>query len=394
MEKKEISKRISIISTEFPPGPGGIGIHAFNVVNELHKLGWEIQVLTNQHYADDKTIARFIAEYHSKIITLEETPSLLSLIKKIIFIYKLIVKFKSSIIISTGKHATIFGYVAKILTGLPFVTIGHGTEFGVVGKKKQWLNRKIYGGSDLLIAVSAFTRNYLESKNINPKKLTVIHNGADHIKYRPLDKDTINAFKVKQHLFNQKIILTVGNVSERKGQINIIKALPLILEHDSSVHYYCIGNPQQKDEFINEAINLNVNNNVHFLGILDDTDVVKWLNCCDVFAMMSSHTEQGDFEGFGIAVIEAALCKTPAIVSSNNSGVIESIDPDITGFGISDKNYPEIARTVLMMLSNEKGLAAMGENAYNRAISFFTWEAQVKKYDDILKIVLEREPLS
>ena len=33
------------------------------------------------------------------------------------------------------------------------------------------------------------------------------------------------------------------------------------------------------------------------------------------------YTKKGDFDGFGIAVIEAALCGKPAIVSKGNNGV-------------------------------------------------------------------------
>ena len=49
------------------------------------------------------------------------------------------------------------------------------------------------------------------------------------------------------------------------------------------------------------------------------------VNPSDIFAMTSVHTTADDFEGFGISVIEAALCKKPAIVTNSSSGVIESI---------------------------------------------------------------------
>ena len=38
--------RILIVSSEFPPGPGGIGDHAFNLAEQLTFNGFEITVLS------------------------------------------------------------------------------------------------------------------------------------------------------------------------------------------------------------------------------------------------------------------------------------------------------------------------------------------------------------
>ena len=39
-------KNILIFSSEFPPGPGGIGNHAFNLAKALSKVSFKVKVLT------------------------------------------------------------------------------------------------------------------------------------------------------------------------------------------------------------------------------------------------------------------------------------------------------------------------------------------------------------
>jgi hypothetical protein len=50
-----------LISSEFPPGPGGIGSHAYQLAAHLARLGWKITVVAPQDYAQEPEIARFTA---------------------------------------------------------------------------------------------------------------------------------------------------------------------------------------------------------------------------------------------------------------------------------------------------------------------------------------------
>jgi len=49
-----------IISSEFPPGPGGIGKHAWSMAKALIHNGVQVDVITNMDHADETTIASFL----------------------------------------------------------------------------------------------------------------------------------------------------------------------------------------------------------------------------------------------------------------------------------------------------------------------------------------------
>ena len=46
--------RLLLSASEFPPGPGGIGSHAFQVARNLLGLGWEVAVLSPQDFSSDE----------------------------------------------------------------------------------------------------------------------------------------------------------------------------------------------------------------------------------------------------------------------------------------------------------------------------------------------------
>ena len=66
--------RLLIVSSEFPPGPGGIGTHACQIARCLHAVGWDVAVATSQHYADAAAIRRFNIMEPFRITTLQDRP--------------------------------------------------------------------------------------------------------------------------------------------------------------------------------------------------------------------------------------------------------------------------------------------------------------------------------
>lgn len=385
MNKK---KSILIVSTEFPPAPGGIGSHAFALANELKILGWEVTVATEQNYATDEEIIAFNNSQNFQIVRLNPTPSAFSLLKKVFFLFKLILKNRPKYICGTGKHGAWFGYLISKICFKKSILIGHGTEFTVtMSERSKKINKFVYSNASILVSVSNYTLKTIEKVGIKNKNAHVIHNGANPLDFFKLKNEEVDKIRVINNLMDKNVILTIGNVTPRKGQEWIIRALPQILEEFPNTHYYCIGLPSIKSQLENLATDLNISSNVHFLGRLSTSEINKWTNAADIFAMTSVHNE-GDFEGFGISVIEAALCGKTAIVT-NESGVYESIIDNYTGFGVPERNPPAIAEKICLLLRDKDLKIKMETAALERAHRDFTWPKVVLKYQKLLLGELE-----
>jgi phosphatidylinositol alpha-1,6-mannosyltransferase len=91
--------------------------------------------------------------------------------------------------------------------------------------------------------------------------------------------------------------------------------------------------------------------------------------------MLSDHTADGDFEGFGIAVLEANLWRKPAI-GSRNSGIADAIDDGVTGILVDQQNDKEIAQAVSGIYNNYESYS---QKAYQWSL-LHDWEKIVRQY--------------
>jgi phosphatidylinositol alpha-1,6-mannosyltransferase len=192
------------------------------------------------------------------------------------------------------------------------------------------------------------------------------------------------SFRKKNGINGNPLLLTIGHVSERKGQAVVIRAMPHILRKLPDTHYAMIGLPTLKPELTKLAEKLGVSDHVHFLGSLPNDEVVRWLNYCHVFLMTSRVTADGDCEGFGIAVVEAALCGKPAVVS-NNSGLVEAIRDGITGVAVPEGDETATAEAVVALMSDPSRRLAMGKAAREHAEQTQTWLTCARRYDSVLR---------
>lgn len=383
------NKSVFIVSTEFLPGPGGIGSHAYQLAKELHKLGWRVTVFSEQGNCPDSEIEEFNRASDFKIVRLFPTPSMVLLLIKLLKLVWAAITQRPGVIIGTGKHGAWFAVLTGKLTFTKTALIGHGTEFIVtMSDNSHKINHKVFTTADALIHVSAYTRQIAENAGIYNNNTHILHNGGDDELFYELPADTIEKFKKDKGLTGQKIILTVGNVQPRKGHEFVIRAMPEITRHIPNAHYYCVGPPTIKPYLEGIANEANVSDAVHFPGRVLKEELLLWVNACDLFVLTSVATDYGDVEGFGIVIIEAALCKKPAVVTSN-SGPGEAIIEGVTGLGVAEKDVPAIADKIVSMLANDEQRITMGENAYKNAIENLTWSKVVKKYDSILSALIK-----
>jgi len=381
--------RLLIFSSEFPPGPGGIGTHAFQVAQELVNLGWQVQVLTPQDYAAESEIAAFNALSPFPIQRLQRKANRAAQsLYQIRELLAAVGSFQPELLLASGENAV---YLSAFAQGfppvrrLPRAAVWHGSI--QPNPSMQRLARWCYSRADAVISVSRYSQERLAETGARLKKSYIIHNGADAQYYMPLSAGESEAFRRRFAADGSQILLTVGNVTERKGQEVVIRALPQILTSQPNVQYWMAGLPTLQAKLEKLAGELGVSAHIHFLGRLDNTDLRAAYNACDIFLMTSRHSRDGQFEGFGIAAIEAALCGKPAVVS-DNSGLVEAILPGETGL-VARENDPEsTAEAILQLLEDPALRQRMGEQAQRRALGEQTWAASAAQYDRVLREVL------
>lgn len=374
--------RVLILSREFPPGPGGIGTHAFFMANQFSQNGMQVLVITPQDHADIEQLQAYNKEQNFHIVTLRDDMGLLhKALSHVKIINRWIQEWSPDVLLATGsRSAWILSILSKKFK-LPWIAIGHGTEFG--GNKWNWrslLTRWAFNHADGVICVSNYTKGVMNAHGIIPKKTAVIPNGANSDFFvKKAQAEPSHFFKGTEFQENILSLLTVGNVTDRKGQEVVIRAMPEVLARYPNVHYFMVGMPTIRAKLEQIARDLGIEDHIHFLGQLENEQLLKAYQDCDIFIMTSRKLANGDFEGFGIAVIEAALCGKPAIVS-NGSGLTEAVIDGQTGIYVQENDPHETAGAIIQLTTDADLRMYLGENAYARAQQELTWHMIGEKY--------------
>ncbi len=379
--------RVLIASSEFPPGPGGIGTHAYELARQLHLLGWESLVVTAQDYASENEIATFTRSQPFPIVRFRSLPGTpLKALDRWRTLALGCRRWQPDVLVATGERiAWLMSLVAR---GKPWIAIGHGTEFGAPASWIGKLTRYAFMQATAIVCVSEHTRGQMLRAGIRPRLDHVIPNGADDARFRVLPDAEMARARSRLGLNGRRVLVTVGHVSHRKGQEVVIRALPEILARVPHTVYLMIGYPTEKQPLLALAEELGIREHVRFTGVVEPEQVVTYMNCADVFVMTSRLTHDGDFEGYGIAVVEAALCGKPAVVAGD-SGLTEAITEGETGFSVPQNDPATTARAILELLESAALRSRMGEAARDRALAEQTWDKRITSYDRILRQVAE-----
>ncbi len=386
--------RLLLVCTEFPPGPGGIGTHAWQIARGLDQLGWDVAVLTPQDYAAESEIQAFNRDQPFQIRRLQDVSGApRKAIYRLKSLRQSIRDWQPLIVLASGGRASWLTAWATLRCSIPWASVGHGTEFAPCSSWERAITRWAYSRADGLVAVSNYSRRRLIELGIQPGFLKVIHNGADPSVFYPLKQDKIQRYKRSLNLPRAPILLTVGNVTERKGQDIVIQALPEVLREFPGTQYLVAGLPTLAMELRELSNRLGISDNVRFLGRVEPAELVLLYNACDVFVLTSRHTSSGDFEGYGIAVVEAALCGKPA-VGTENSGLAEAMVDGQTGLLVPEDDPPSVAGAILTLLRSREMRGRLGEAARRRALKEQTWETRTAIYDAFLRQIIHQSTQS
>lgn len=374
--------RLLLLSTEFPPGPGGIGTHAYQVARHLSGQAWAVAVATPQPYVSAADRDAFNAGLPFALVTLDDRGGALWPARRLRDLAGAVRAHRPDVLMATGSRALWAAAALSPLFRLPWLAIAHGSELTAGGTERR-LTAGSLDRATAVVAVSEYTAGLVRDI-ARPRRLEVILNAADGDRFRP-GLDTA-ALRQDLGLNGDRVLLTVGNVSERKAQDIVIRALPDVLARCPDTTYLIAGLPTRRAEFEALARELGVAGRVRFTGVVADEALPGLYNLSDLFVLVSRKTESGDVEGYGIVVQEAALCGVPAVVSQG-CGLTEAITEGVTGVSVPAESPAPTAEAIVRLLSDDAARAEMGRRA-REAAAGTTWAARAAEYDALLRSLI------
>jgi glycosyltransferase involved in cell wall biosynthesis len=143
---------------------------------------------------------------------------------------------------------------------------------------------------------------------------------------------------------DKTVILTVGRLHPRKGQLMTLQALQMLpAEVKRTIEYWIVGGRRKgnyEDKLRSKAAE-DPDLTVRFFGNIPDEELADVYERSDIFALTSVSHGTG-VEGFGLVYLEAAAHSLP-IVAHRIGGVAEAVRDGVTGLLVTPERPAELA---------------------------------------------------
>ena len=176
-------RKILIVSSEFPPGPGGIGHHAYSLAKELFKIKKvQLKVLCNADYVDTEKAHGFDRDAEFEIVRFKRKGKLTQIVRLIQYL-NVCRQTKPEVIIYTGLFSLWLMNLPVLGQRVKKVAIIHGHEPIFGSRFNQWLTISSFKKAHSFVAVSRFSKSTQLSKYKIDKHqhVEIIPNGIDPV---------------------------------------------------------------------------------------------------------------------------------------------------------------------------------------------------------------------
>lgn len=373
--------RTLVITNDFPPRPGGIQTFGYEIVRRFEPDS--VTVLTSNW----EGAAEFDAAQNFKVIRANTQTLLPS---------KSTLAMAREIVVSENVTRVLFGAAAPLgLLASPLrklgvknivgMTQGHETGWAMTPGTRQAL-RKIGNDTDFLTYISEYTHKKI-SKALSPDaaaRMRRIVPGVDITEFSPTNQSSGEQLRANLGWLDRPVIVCVSRLMARKGQDELIRALPEIHLSAPEASLIIVGEGPYRKDLEHLVTKLGLENFVHLTGKVSQGELSKWYAAGDVFAM-PCRTRMGgwDVEGLGIVFLEGSATGLPVVVG-DSGGAVDAVIDGQTGFLVNGRDTKTIAQRLTFLLTDQMAAKTMGQAGRNWVTSEWTWDQSFKKLDGLL----------
>lgn len=205
---------------------------------------------------------------------------------------------------------------------------------------------------------------------------TKIFDWTDESKFYPLSSNDEKK-KIRQQIGigdDKFIIISVGACSPVKRHNVIIEALKKVIEKEQNIIYLHLGSGDLLNEEVQLAENIGVKDYAIFAG--QKENVRDYLAASDLFVMIS------EYEGLGIAAIEAMFCGLPLLIY-DTYGLRDVVIDGNNGILLKDLNH--LDKKILELYNSPELCKSYSANSLKLAKEKFSMEKSVNELISLYK---------
>ena len=241
--------------------------------------------------------------------------------------------------------------LANITISKPIIitAVGTGSVRKLNGKGlRSLLLRWVYGRATIITAISNYVASEIQ-KVLPHLSVKVIGPDVDYKFYA----QSINASDETGTKY--EYIISQGELKRRKGYSEILPIMKRVMDLRPSIRYVIIANASRnltyREELYELMDKLGIINKIIIKSDLSREELREAYAKAILYLAMPKNNN-GDIEGFGMAIMEASATGTPAVVGKG-SGADDAILDGKSGFLVDGENENEVVEKVLSIVDNK-----------------------------------------
>lgn len=264
-------------------------------------------------------------------------------------------------------HSPIGGVIGRIVgykTGIKVIYTAHGFHFFKGAPVKNWIiyypiEKLLSKWTDILITINKEDYNLAKKKFFAKKTIYIPGVGVDTGKFAVCQVDRE---KKRDELGIAKdgfVLLSVGELQERKNQRIVIEALHLL--KNPKIYYLIVGQGELGTQYQSFIQKYSLEKNIKLLGFRTDVDELCKIADCFVHPSIR--------EGLGIAPLEAMASGLP-LISSYINGIKDYTEDGVSGCCVDPHSAEEMCAAIEKLFMNKAFCENCGKNNFLTAKRF------------------------
>ena len=264
----------------------------------------------------------------------------------------------------------------------PFVLTQHNTfiEYDSIFNEIERVNDLTVGKqtlkeADKIIAVSNATKDYVLSLGAKPDKVTVLHNGVDLVKFRPIEGKRQEMRKKLGIAQDAVVALTVRRLVYKNGIDTLIDSANIAIKKNPRIVFVAVGKGPDSNSVKSKIEQLGIEKNFRLAGFVSDEDLPSYYNVADSFVLPSKSGE-----GLPLVALEAMACGLP-VIATNVGGIKEVMIKD---YGkLVPPNEPQLLAKAVLEFASGADFSSRRDELRAVAEERFGWDANVERLVEI-----------
>jgi glycosyltransferase involved in cell wall biosynthesis len=272
--------------------------------------------------------------------------------------------------------------------GVRLVTTFHGFDATlsmaglITSRSPSWLNYALFRHllakeGALFLCVSEFIRTQVLALGF-PADRTRRH-------YIGIDLQSLRPREVAEE---QSLILHVARLVEKKGTRYLLQAFASCARRHPGFRLVIVGEGPLRRSLESLATALSLGDRVQFLGALPHQEVIRWVRRAAVLALPSVRSANGDAEGLGMVLLEAAAQGVP-VLASRHGGIPEAAIDGETGYLVAERDVPALSQRLDELLRDgalRRQMGARGRALAEERFDIRTQTASLESfYDELME---------